>query len=112
HTGAQRLLAKVGSCINQHHPAAIFHQDGGTSATIVRIGGATNLASAAEGGHPHGCPAAQNGESCFHFFPPAGAPGGGVRVMALVNSRKAMRSSNVVCCNSVCSALVRFPLVF
>src|SRR5205823_1519332 len=113
HSGAQCLLAKIGRGINQHHTAAIFHQDGRTCALVVRIGGSTNLASAAQCGHSHGSSAAQNGESCFHFLPPAaGVPGGGVRVMALVNSRNAMRSSKSVCCKSVCSALVRLPLVF
>src|SRR5438270_11597542 len=48
HTGAQRLLAEVGSGVNEHHAPAIFHQNGRTGAAIVRIGRITNFAGAAE----------------------------------------------------------------
>src|SRR5581483_6586225 len=78
-----RLLAEVGCGIDQHSAAAVFNEYGGPSAQVAGIGGMTNGAITANGGHTHGRAAPQDGERSLHF---AAGTCCGPLAMALVTS--------------------------
>src|SRR5262245_61387882 len=84
------LLPKIGSRINQNCVTGVLNQYRWPGATVARITRAANGAVAADGGHAHGRPAAEDGQPCLHFA--AGtccAP----LAIAFVTSTYAMRSS-------------------
>src|SRR6266567_983227 len=109
-----RLLTKIWCGVNEHAMSLVLNHDGRARAAVVRIIGCAYTAGAADCRHTHGCPAAQHGENCLHFFAIVGpAPGTlGPLAMAFVTSIQAIRNSNRTFCSKTCSRSERLPLVF
>src|SRR5438045_9777098 len=89
----------------------VREKNGWTGATIVRVVRNADLAVAADGRHAHGGPAAQNGKRSLHFTAGLLFPGSGARVIALVISRNAIRTSNSTFCRRFSSVRLRLTLV-
>src|SRR5580692_1541768 len=111
---ADRLLAEIGSGINEYALAAELNQNRGAGTTVVRVVRTTHIAIAPDGWHAHGRAAAQDRERSLHRLVAAAVEAGvcGGRASALVTSTYAMRSSYRTFCRKFSSTLVRLPLVF
>ena len=85
---ANRLLAEIGTGVDENKLAAVLEDNRRTSAAVASIGRAADRASAADGGHAHGSAAAQHGKGCLHrgWLPPSVPVACGGRARALVTS--------------------------
>src|SRR5208283_2242676 len=110
---ADRLLAEIRRSVDEHRVVAPLHHHRRARAAIVRVGRRAYAAVTADGRYSHRGAASQHGERGLHpALTSAPGPPCGERVIRLVTSRYAMRSSYRQFCSMFCSTGVRLPLVF
>src|SRR5262249_19063004 len=109
----KRLLAEIGSSVDEDGAVGVTDQDGGTQSLIARIGGCADLARAADGGYAGTGAGSQdcdvNGTHSAAGACSAGGAGLGVfSLTCMKRKRSSVREFSI----RRCSSRLRFPRVF